>query len=596
MKSISAAPSIPKGDGFLRGKKRKNNLYFAAAVLLMTFVYLFQLTPTRFLRPDKWVDFVSDTYSDALILGRINISPNAFSYQRLGRVCAEGAPKRSVNRNQFQDFLSGELPENYDFEPYTSHPGLQGCCFNALNSLEKGLRLSPLVRGYSFFFVNSFLFAVVICFFCRWIKTEFGLFASLGAYLLALFSTEPVTYARGLFWSMWTMFLPMTVLLGLCQYGERRGKFPTTAVFGAVLFTVALKAGCGYDFLSTVVIASWVPLLYYGLKQGDSKKTILARFIMTGAAAVLGFVFILIVNDVLLGNSNTFYKVAQRLGVGSREILVRQLDAKEYLSTCMPSYGLVFAVSPTLVLAGVYFVFSLMAADNAASFPKENYKRFALLIKITVLALLAPISWCVLARPHSLNHLNMIRFLWTIPLNLLLAASAGYLLETVHVSKRENTGREISENRLRKSGFFPKFVFTMILAAGGILTFFFVDYGYGARPYFNAPDIYRLMKNPNMDDREITNQNGNDSLFKYLYGISRDGTEVYLPNNARWRPLLNGGYVIDFPFSGEHKIVQTEVVTTPYRSQYIRLVLDPEHPLKTEFERNPVPFNVKKSP
>jgi hypothetical protein len=99
-----------------------------------------------------------------------------------------------------------------------------------------------------------------------------------------------VIFAKSLFWVPWTWFLPLLVAL---LFGHKLfSSVNKVVIVGAAFFvTFSIKFLCGYDYMTTVVLSSIAPVIYYGAKFDEPLRAIAARVVGVGLVACLAFAF-----------------------------------------------------------------------------------------------------------------------------------------------------------------------------------------------------------------------------------------------------------------------------------------------------------------
>jgi hypothetical protein len=108
--------------------------------------------------------------------------------------------------------------------------------------------------------------------------------------LLALFTTSPWLngYGASTYWQLWTLMLPilMTLLVWPRLGVGRRKWIRGTALIASLVF---LRALCGYEFMSTIVIGIAAAVAFHEFR-GRVDRILLAKLGATMTAGVAGFV------------------------------------------------------------------------------------------------------------------------------------------------------------------------------------------------------------------------------------------------------------------------------------------------------------------
>ncbi|SAL04493.1 hypothetical protein AWB78_06994 [Caballeronia calidae] len=298
------------------------------------------------------------------------------------------------------------------FHGYGSQIGVPGFLFSNLYHAFKSRDLN-LYRALNTTILAALLAVIVICVF-----VEFGLLPAvfLGAGMVV--SPWFMGFAGNMYWMEWTWFLPFTYV---CFVMSRSEAFAASAGWKTCLGyagCIAIKAACGYEYMSTVMLASMIPLVYVGLRESASVRHMFFAICRLGISGVIAFFAILLVHAKLLGGT-----IANGLH-GIHEDMAR----RTYSSGGDPALGTNAPLTevlrkyfgellqPILVGADVPFYVLLILLGVAAvmlAFSKD-VKRRALSICF-FLSIAAPMSWFVLAKGHSFVHYFLNPVLWDLP-------------------------------------------------------------------------------------------------------------------------------------------------------------------------------------
>ncbi|HMN81220.1 MAG TPA: hypothetical protein PKA20_14975 [Burkholderiaceae bacterium] len=251
-----------------------------------------------------------------------------------------------------------------EFRPYQSQFGLQGMGWIALHRIA-----SPDARTMES--LNAALMAGVVAAVFVWCTRRFGAPAAwIGAATLFL-SPWPVLFARDLYWVAFTLFLPMLVMLyaGQRLYDRSGPRLAVLALFGAA---VATKLLCGYEYLTTLVIAGLFPVVFHGLTLRRPPREIVTRLFQAGLVSVAAFALALVLHLHRLGVSdpeaNTgsaldyVVSVAQkRLHSSNPEEVAREVCNEDFWrdDNCVPVFVESLRANPVTVV-GQYVAFRYM--------------------------------------------------------------------------------------------------------------------------------------------------------------------------------------------------------------------------------------------
>jgi len=421
-------------------KKQTSILFF---VSLLTLFCSFNFNFFHAVNPEKFDSYQSD--SEALVIGRLVKSDNdgVFSSEaRLGRYMElEG----DMNLNQTKLF-TGEL-KGGGYEEYQSQLGMQGIILSQLDLFFKKLNFEPSTRLAMYRGMTSLLFALVLSVIIVVLYFDIGIEASYFLLVTIVLSKWQVYMGKNLYWMVFTMFLPMVVVLVAYKLEELGRKVSMFLLSMLVMLFVLLKSTMGYEFISTVLLATLSPLVYFAVKNSWSGKKLLFRCFIIGSFGLLGFVLaaLLHVYQLTLATGST----EQAVNVIVDRVLTRtHSDPELFVNT--PYYesqkASVFSVVfneyllrggsfrlkiPYLLWIVVFIFISFKVYKDKYELPefrKGNPKVNALIIT-TWFSILAPISWFVLAKSHSYIHTDINIILWHLPFMIFGFALLGYILK-----------------------------------------------------------------------------------------------------------------------------------------------------------------------
>jgi hypothetical protein len=117
---------------------------------------------------------------------------------------------------------------------------------------------------------------------------------------VVLLSLSPslVFFAHNLFYSTFLFFLPFAFAF----YPYFRTKGHLVWFYFILGSLVALKSATGYEYNTSLILSSFVPVLYYELKEKSSFIKLLWKFIATVASSYLGFVVVMLTHFSVLSS------------------------------------------------------------------------------------------------------------------------------------------------------------------------------------------------------------------------------------------------------------------------------------------------------
>lgn len=369
------------------------------------------------------IDRTYDTTSEGFVLGR------------LARSAADGL--RSENADLGMNFdakhptdgLDGYNEQKAYFEDpslirrldlswssYISHFGLQGIAFSIadlINPLPRKLRL-----GF-YHLLASLLCAGALVWIAEIMRRRFGWAAFYGFLIPPTIEPMFTALAPNLYWVVGIWFVPMAIAIHLADEENSRRRFWLIA---AAFFFFLVKALCGYEFMTTVILAAAVGCLL-GIKESTTTLSrIFGNIAWIVSAGIAGFVVAVLAHATKQGGFAIILERAARrvrgdspslndelimgkfASVGS--VILRYLDSN-YI-TLIKNYGVVLGL---LVLVAVVALID----RKIIWYLGDNRRKLHICALAFLASLAAPLSWFVLAKAHSFAHPAINFILWYLP-------------------------------------------------------------------------------------------------------------------------------------------------------------------------------------
>lgn len=404
-------------------KKRKILLCILLAVLITAVTWLYTGGKTV------------DVLSDRIVMGRI--------YQ------SEFLPGENPGGFLVEYGLYGpELWDSNKWEdpevPIYSHGcGLQGTMYTGLDRVLRIFSLSLQARMTIWSLIPAFLFWLVILQLADWLLAEFGALGAVLALGGLLSCPTAINGAFSIYWQAWTLFLPVVLSARICRsYKMGRRTLPWIL---ALALALMLRFGCGFEYVSSILIAMEIPVIYEGIRAPSGQRAGWARLFGTLAAvglAAFGVMFLvwgwqelrhwgsweLVIQDIT-------QTIGKRTGAfaytGTNELILESLTVPRwkmvwgYLcwETLLAGQTVLRILAGYAVLCVPYLWIVLSRRDETKL--RELIRSWLVLF----FAACAPISWYVLASGHSVIHMFINKLLWQIPFIPLLLAYVGKMLE-----------------------------------------------------------------------------------------------------------------------------------------------------------------------
>ena len=306
--------------------------------------------------------------------------------------------------------------------------------------------------------LNVLIFLILFFVLLYWLYRESGLFTAGVVYVTLLFTNWTAYSVRNIYWVTWTMLLPMIALLILMMWEDGRDKRKNGLLFVLSFATIFLRSACGYEFISCVMVAMELPLIYYAVKRAWGLKMYLKRAAIAGVGALLGFAGALFVNLALMaglkgGKGAVDYMIfisARRTGYITLDSfdpdVVKAFDVplfevfKMYWTgdTDVPvfgNYGLSLLIPLFFVPAAVTLAAMLIREKNRRKagglrlqMGAEEKKTVGLILVMFV-SLLGPVSWLVLAKGHAVHHPHIDYVIFGLPFTMMGFASVAQIIK-----------------------------------------------------------------------------------------------------------------------------------------------------------------------
>lgn len=309
---------------------------------------------------------------------------------------------------------------NHNYEAYVSQYGLQGKVFSAIGKL--------LRYDHALLFSNmlcALLTAIVFVMITLLIRKKWGDLMAVCYYLTFWLSPWIVNFARNLYWVEFTWFVPLLLGLFCSVYVDK--KYCRIFSVGGVFVSILIKSLCGYEYISTIMMAM-ISFLFLdmvkALLEKDRKEA--CRLFKTtfamGLSAVLGFVFALLIHAFVRGEGN--------ITAGLSSIYINDVMRRVSVSVDPGMFGSVYTESLQADLLTVLRQYLCFSTDILLGLDGKTFSVLAVLpilffvfryirntldwndVFMYIVLFLTSISWLVLAKPHSYIHTHMNYVLW----------------------------------------------------------------------------------------------------------------------------------------------------------------------------------------
>lgn len=388
--------------------------------------------------------------SESLVLGRLVQSRQAGILSEgalLGWGDAASADLTTDDYDhQYDVYLSYGEFDSYFI--YKSQSGMQATFFSILDSV------SPLSSSRNlriFRAITALISAVVISGLIVWFFLEFGWITALTVLVTTLASMWVTYYGRNLFYSIWTYFLPMVIVLYMLRRESLGGSLKERNLNLAILCLVFFKGVfTGYDFLLPPLGMIATALIYYAIKDSWTFGKIARRITLTAAVSIAGVLFSFLVvaaqvgavtgnfSDGLIHLANTIGRrtVGETLDpsqsgifeLAGAEELWQVLDALLHKSAIMVGIKYIHLI---------YFFLAVTVLFLLMFWLRKAKRTDIALVATAWISILSPLSWIVLFKAHAAFHVHTTSIIWHMPFVIFGYAMFGQLL-TVLFRRREH--------------------------------------------------------------------------------------------------------------------------------------------------------------
>ena len=372
--------------------------------------------------------------------------------------------------------------------PYTSQFALQGVLISGITTI---LGLNQLTSVLVFSHIFCLLLSITLGIFFSRFPDKYGFLAVGTAVILTGFSPWFYTFSFSLYWVIFASFLPLCFSQVFYEKSLKNSESKFLFIMG-LIFLIFLKSLCGYEYITTVVISSLIPIIFYHLEHKSFSKKFLIKLLSISLLCCLGFIFAILlhiwqINTVFSTNGIEIIMARAKdrtlvsIGGDHQQFIQAFLDAlpqnswtfiflKQNPNFSPFIYG-IYAFFKYFTFPAITIPFSYIRNPIEANqgfsvsigicillsivglilvFIKRVNIDFKLkvLILITQISLLAPLSWQVLAFNHMSIHFHLNGILFYLPFLLFFYLLIGYILQKLCLAVTEKL--TISSIKARK--------------------------------------------------------------------------------------------------------------------------------------------------
>lgn len=333
-----------------------------------------------------------------------------------------------------------EAPEDYCV--YVSQSGGQAVFYYLI---QKVLPFDQQTKYQILRFINCALLALCFMLFVAWAYRNFGFVSALVCFIFVFLSSWIVLFGgNGLWWSLWSFYIPfLTVLLLM----EKKHSNPESITYRKILVYIFIAFivkmfFTGLEFMTTIMLTIFIPIVYYFWIERRSIIEFLKFSFQAGVVALLAVaiqfgVLILQLRD-LLGTFNqatqylidsfvrrssfntglTGYDQGDRFQDSDSLSFIWNNVVKDYLRGDVFYWGFLpsnFQFFFAYLIGAILF-FSIVLLIFCR---KSKDRKYQALVFSTLLSAACPLSWFVIFKEHAFWHPQIDFIIWYMPFLLL---------------------------------------------------------------------------------------------------------------------------------------------------------------------------------
>jgi len=319
--------------------------------------------------------------------------------------------------------------------------------------MDSFLPVSNFVKLQIFYFLNCLMLAIIITIILLWIIKILNnyIVGLITVIILGTCSPLFLMYGKNLYWCTWTLYLPMaSMVLLLNSKIFTNSQHPKKLLFTVAFLSCFIKCLFYFEFISTVMISMMIPVIYYLLSSDKSIKDKIITFALTSLGAILGFLFVNFIKYIML--CYLFNSTSIALSTITNNLEYRLLGITIHTdSPPPPSLLYVLFIMLTKPFISIKYIFEitnlgltgitclLFIISFYLKIFKHNKKIFKFAI-CTAISLLAPLSWFILAKPHTAIHNHHCSINWFLPFNIMSFAFICNII--IDLIKRYNSSKK----------------------------------------------------------------------------------------------------------------------------------------------------------
>ncbi len=383
--------------------------------------------------------------SESLAIGKLVVSREKGIFYKGGFMGSILPKDSTIDKKEYQYKLfrkEVKVEGDFEYSTYNSQIAGQGLVMSVVQKLTTA---NP-IRLFNFFRLsNAFFTALIFVLFLHWVRLELGAFVEIITFLGVFFSTWIIVFSSNLYWVLWAFYVPFISVL----YLYRKRNLSHIIIFMITSIALLIKFFfTGFEYVTTVLIMSFIPIIYYGIYYEKSNNKILKEIVFFTLAVVLAVIINFVVLDIQIANSgvgdsnylidtflsrtwgNTFERPDYDIVIVLKKYLGKHIFSFSFLSKLNIPSGL------NLLLILPLFLIIIFVFYRRCIFISRKYKA---LFVLTILSFFAPLSWFIFFKGHAVFHGHMNNIIWSMPYNLFVLMIIGILLKEFFSNFKKST-------------------------------------------------------------------------------------------------------------------------------------------------------------
>lgn len=380
-----------------------------------------------------WFDGFANL-TESFIIGRLAKSRQSGVFSEGGLIGREVKIPKGEHQSSYQyEIYYNDIPIR-QYRHYRSNPAIQGVIFSIL---DRNISSEPQTKVKFFKFLAAIISASILSIFLLWVLDVFGLFTTLMSLLLIVLSPWLTVAGGHLFWMFGTIYIPFLIPLILLHKESKGRELSFRLWFLSIALAVLFKClFTGFELITTTLVMMTMPVFFYALWQKWRPRLFVRRFFTASLAGILGVIACTVILSIQIaqvdgGMQKGWEHIQHRLlfrTYPSGENIPQKIKdtVKVPMTTVIKTYLGGRALSlPTgsghysLSFGGLLLFFAVI---SAMIFVTSRSGPLTALTITTWISILAPLSWFIIFKSHSVRHPHLDYLAWYMPTLLLMYA------------------------------------------------------------------------------------------------------------------------------------------------------------------------------